>query len=330
MRVTPLNNENESNNTISNSNIYIVSADGDNYSAKSSTGSTVASNADFATMMNTLNGLLKSGDVILIKNGLYTLTKSISNTNKDGITYRGEGNTILKASTSNTDGMLWIYSGAGGMHPANCIVENIIFDANFNTVISPTVGIGGGYNIVQNCTFINTMQYGLHAWRAHNFKFINNRVEKAQYGISTGADNSEWCSGGLIANNYITDSQDCGIKLRWIKDTTVYNNTIEVINANCNGIRLYHADGPTSNITVTHNIIQGKANTTLTGGVWVDYDARGLSSGSYIVDNEISGCYYGVYNGWNNVVISDNLISNTHIPIYDGGNNTTFSGNVIR
>jgi hypothetical protein len=73
-----------------------------------------------------------------------------------------------------------------------------------------------------------------------------------------------------------------------------------------------------------------KVNITLTNGVWVDYDARSLSSESYITDNEINGCYYGIYNEWNNIVIKNNLISNTHTPIYDGGNNTTVSGNIIQ
>jgi translation initiation factor IF-1 len=292
-------------------------------------GLVVSQNQDFADMMNSLFTRLVPGDIVLIRGGEYSLTKSIRNTNRNGITLLGESGTVFKATSGNTDGMLWIYSGGGGLNPSNCVVEGITFDANYNTVISPTVGIGGSYNTVQNCTFLNTMQYGLLAWRAHNFKFIYNYVEQAQYGISTGADENEWCSDGLISNNFITDSSDCAIKLRWVTDTLVYNNTIEVVKTNCKGIRYYHADGPTVNTTVTHNIIRGDPSAGLTSGVWVDYDSRALSSGSYIADNVVNGCYYGVHNDWGRVSIVDNVVINAHVPIYNSNDDAIISDNII-
>jgi parallel beta-helix repeat protein len=313
---------------------YVVAIEGSNYVARNSAGTAVVTNTDFGAMMNNLNELLKSGDVILLKNGVYLVGATTpTNTNKDGITYKGEsrdGTIIRAASTTSTGNLLVIYSGAGGDHPANCIVEDLTFDANFNTVISPTVLIGGSYNTVQYCHFINTMQYGLHAWRAHNFKFINNRVEKAQYGISSGADNAEWNTGGLIANNYITDSMQCGIKLRWIKDTTVSNNTIDItyvtwngdvyngVSYNgCTGIRLYHADGPTQNITVSNNVIYDRSTVAgETVGIGIDADnlanqglPSSISSGSTIVGNSVMGCNWGVLSELHSVVIKQNTIA---------------------
>lgn len=307
---------------------YIVTIEGGIYLARGVDEALVIQGKDFVDMMNSLFTQLIPGDVILIRSGEYTLTKSIRNTNRNGVTLRGEPGTVFKASSANIDGMLWIYGG-GGLNPSGCVVEGITFDANYNAVMSPTVGIGGSFNVVQNCVFLNTMQYGLHAWRAHNFQFINNRVEKAQYGISTGAHNSEWCSNGLISNNFITYSQDCAIKLRWIRDTLISNNTIEIVNTNCKGIRLYHADGPTVNITITQNDIRSDEKVELTGGIWVDYDSRALSSGSYITGNRVYGCYYGIYNDWGSVSIEENVIINTHFPIHNSNDSAIVSDNII-
>ncbi|MCX6820847.1 MAG: right-handed parallel beta-helix repeat-containing protein [Candidatus Aenigmarchaeota archaeon] len=323
---------------------YTVSTDGTNYYAKTASGNVAAQGTDFGALMNTLNGQLKTGDVVLFKNGVYLVgATTVTNANKDGITYRGEsrdGAIIRAASATSTGALLVIYSGAGGMHPANNIVQSLTFDGNFNTVISPTVAIGGYNNTVENCHFINTMQYGLHAWRGHNFRFINNRVEKAQYGISTGADNTEWNTGGIIANNYITDPMEVGIKLRWIKDTLVYNNTVDVTYVtwlgdvynglsydNAAGITYYHGDGPTQNVTVANNTIYDRSTTPGgTAGVWVSADnlanqglSSSISANEKIINNTIYGTNWGIGSALPGVVIQGNTISNIVVGYSMGG-----------
>jgi hypothetical protein len=320
---------------------YVVSIEASKYVAKTQTGTTAVSGTDFATVMNTLNGLLKTGDVILIRNGVYPVSTQIVNTNKNGIRYIGESlNAVFKATSGNTKGIFKLDNGGSHTGPTDCVVQGLTFDSNFNSVISPSVLISGVRNTVQSCNFINAKQYCLQAWMAQSFQFIYNTFMTAQYAISTGGDSNLYSTGGVIAYNTIKDCSDVGIKLKWVKSTSVHDNNIDTAyitqplktSFTPSGIRFYAADGPTIDVTVSNNVIYDSKPTSPqhTAGVFVDKDARGLSTGQKIIGNQITSCYYGVYNKWNNVVIQNNVFTSCKVPITNNGLNTIMSGNVIK
>jgi parallel beta-helix repeat protein len=320
--------------TYSNTSVsFTVTTDEEQYYAKTKDGLTVAQSTEFGQMMNNLNRILTAGDVILIKRGVYTLSERYWNQDKDKITIKGESrdDTIIRSSPTLNETPFMIADPNGGMHPAHCIVENITFDSNFNPNYFELVLFGGQYNIIRNCNFLNAVQYSLVAFRAHDFKILNNYVATAQYGITTAAPNGqEWSSNGIISGNVVKDCRDCGFKIKWTKDTIIENNTIDVTyhtwikngqnNSynNCIGISLYHADGPTQNITVSHNIINDSSSIPgETVGVGIDNDDlknQGLSSsvstGSKIIGNRIYGCNFGVFSQLPNVLIEQNTIAN--------------------
>jgi uncharacterized repeat protein (TIGR02543 family) len=327
---------------------YMVSVSGSNYITRTQADVIVVSNQDFATMMNNLNGLLESGDVVLVKNGVYIMTKTVQCT-KDGITYRGESvdGTILRASSTCTSMPFMLVSSSGqtGNHPANCIVEHITFDANLNPYFGSFLEISGQYNIIQNCRFINAMQYCLVMCSAHDFKVLNNYFETSEYGISTGSNSGhEFASNGEIAYNTIRDTWACGIKLKFVRDTWVHDNDIDTAyitswNANGNtGIRYYQLDGPTVNVRVENNHIYDSKKNRETYGIVVDQDLhldaptmKIPSSGQVINNNLIENVYHGIWIGSDGVTVTNNTIVGSRGPsIENYGSGTILSGNVIK
>jgi hypothetical protein len=331
---------------------YTISISGSNYIAKNHENTIIASNQDYATMMNSLDNILTPGDTVLIKNGVYTITKTIRCT-KDSITYIGESvdGAILRASSGCTSMpfMMCSTSGQTGNHPSNCIVEQITFDANLNPHFMSFLEISGQYNVIQNCKFINAMQYCLVMCSAHDFKILNNYFMTSEYGISTGSNSGpEFASDGEIAYNTIRDTWACGIKLKFVRDTWVHDNDIDTayftnwVNygypANgCAGIRYYQLDGPTVNVQVENNHIYDSKKTTETWGVVVDrdehLDAPSMnipSSGQVIDNNLIEGVYHGVWVGSDGVTVMNNTIVGCTRGIEDHGSGTILSGNIIR
>jgi parallel beta-helix repeat protein len=287
---------------------YTVAIEGSNYVARNSAGTSIATNTDFGAMMTTLNSKLVSGDMVLITNGVY-LTSTCPTITKTHVTFTGQGNSIIRAASTTTPSneLFMIYNG--GSYDT---LDNLIFDANFNTLISPVVLIGGSYNVVENCELRNAIQYGIQSWKADHFKFINNKIGKAQYGLCTGGDAAGFSTNGLISGNTITDAQDCGVKIKWAKNCQINNNTIDVgyvtwtKNASGStteggrGIDFYTDDGPDYNCSATGNTITDSKQNRVTEGFIVDSDKRladpsqPASYGLSINDNYISGCYYGI------------------------------------
>jgi nitrous oxidase accessory protein NosD len=312
---------------------YTVSVSGSNY--------VVNNQKDFATMMNNLNNILKFGDIILIKNGVYIITKTVLCT-KDGITYRGESvdGTILRASSSCTNTPFALASSS-----KETTVEHITFDANLNPYFGSFLEISGQYNIIQNCRFINAMQYCLVMCSAHDFKVLNNYFETSEYGISTGSNSGhEFASNGEIAYNTIRDTWACGIKLKFVRDTWVHDNDIDTAyitswNANGNtGIRYYQLDGPTVNVRVENNHIYDSKKNRETYGIVVDQDLhldaptmKIPSSGQVINNNLIENVYHGIWIGSDGVTVTNNTIVGSRGPsIENYGSGTILSGNVIK
>ncbi len=294
---------------------YIVYVSGSTYYVKSVSQNTIVSKqSDFGALINSLNSIIRSSDVVLFQNGVY-IAYTTPNLTVSGVTLTGEDNTIIQASNSLTGYLFKVNTITNGV-----TIQKLIFDANYNSNISPAIIVCGSYTTVQYCTIKNVIQYGLLAYGAQNFQFLHNTIIKAQYGIATGGSSSSWSGSGLIAYNTIKDCRDVCVKLRWSKDVTVVGNDIDTayltwgtssannglfgtsISTNspisgCVGISFYEADGPVVNNVVKDNIIYDSKQNYKTCGIEVDPDISGSStssSGQVIINNQIKATYYGI------------------------------------
>jgi len=278
------------------------------------------------------------GDTIYISPGTYltfvTQTAGAVFT-VPNIIIAGSRGTIIKAGTAKTPSTS-MFLLMGNYETA----KGITFDSNHNAVISPSVcADDGSYITIEGCTFLNAKQYCLEAYSASHFTFTNNTITTAQYGICTAGQSNAYSTNGIVSYNTIKDCSDVGIKIKWTKSTVFQYNTIDTafitqpnnLRFNPSGIRYYHDDGPTNDVTVSNNIIIDSNPTSLqhTAGVFVDNDKTGLSTGENIIGNQITGCYFGVYNNWNYVVIENNVFTSCSYPIIDNGLYTVISGNTI-
>jgi parallel beta-helix repeat protein len=308
---------------------FTVGIEGASYVARNSTGHAMLSNAKFVMLMNSLSPLVKSGQTVLIKDGLYPVDSHID-WQASGSTIIGQSpSAILQSSRSFfSSSMMRI----GGGQSSRITVTNLTFDNNLTDNGYPPLIVVGSYNTVRGCRFLNIQQYGLLAYGADHFIFAGNYIEKAQYGIATGGgwDGSvmnPWDSDGIIANNTIRDARDVGIKLRWCRNVTVYGNDIDVgyrtwgkagydnghwgtsvgsdspINGST-GICFYQADGPDINVTVRDNTIYDsvKSGSVLPAGITISPDVPSnnpgypgpFSSGQVIANNTIRDVYFGI------------------------------------
>jgi parallel beta-helix repeat protein len=188
------------------------------------------------------------------------------------------------------------------------------------------VEIRGTYNTVQNCLFKNALQYSLEAYKADHFVFKNNVFTQQQYGPTASGNGAAqiWATNGVIEGNTIQNSMDCGIKLRWVKDTSITNNIIDVSYSTwtdsqlqsyghspiygCDGIVLYHGDGPTQNITISHNTITDSKKDKITSGILSSNDSTGLSRNDLVTENTIKWCTYGILDQFGDITQSNNTI----------------------
>lgn len=289
------------------SSTYTVYKSGSSYYVlNTSTNKVTLSNTNFSNLMNSLNSRLVTNDVVLIRNGVYSVSAMISLT-KNRITIMGEGSTVLQATSTLSSRILQVYPVGSYIN-----LKNLIFDANYNTKISPVVLIGGSYNVVQYCELRNAIQYGIQAWKADHFQFVYNTIKKAQYGLCTGGDIYKLATDGLIAYNKIYDCRDCGVKLKWAKNVVVRDNYVDVgyltwtknssgsSTIGAVGIRFYTDDGPNYNCVASNNVIVDSKKNRVTTGVMQDADRRlanpsaAASYGISINGNSISGTYYGL------------------------------------
>lgn len=344
---------------------YTITISGSTYIAKNSSGTTVATNISFSSMIISLVSLLADGDKVIITNGNYVVSADVINSTKNGIHWLGNSlSVILQATDTLTDNIFTLGSETPG-HGDSQILDTITFDSNMNENISPSeILLSQVGCIVQNCKFLNAWQYGLEAWMAKNFQILNNVFNYAQYCIATGGGVyggvTYLADGGLIKGNFMQDST-VGVKLRWVQNTIVEHNTIDcawltAIGVDDSrpsdgsytqpGIYFYHGDGPTYNCTAQYNniydskYIDGSAGIQHATGVFIANDtgaggsSYGLSSGMKVIGNIIV-CYYGVIQEYKKAIIQNNkfydLAGNTcTIDIYmpDGNTDNTINGNL--
>jgi hypothetical protein len=329
--------------------VYLIEKENSKIVVRNSYGTELFSGSDIVNIITSLDRNMKVGDTIIISNGTYKINTPIK-INSNGVTIKGQYSTKLQATQYLDSPILTTGSSSN-----NITISNLIFDANFQS-ITPVVLIAGNSHIVEKCTLTNATMYGLIVYKAHNFKFLNNTIITAQYGIATGGDYDEFCTNGLIANNNIKDSRDCGIKIRWCKNLLVINNTIDTsyltwsttpgpnIEHTPSGIRFYDADGPNVNVSVTKNTILNTKRTCLGGsstakvaGILGDGDsgAYWLSSTNVrgnqqiATENSISNCYYGILANWNSTELNNNIINCTYSGISIRGNSGLIQGNII-
>jgi hypothetical protein len=283
---------------------YIISVSGSTYTAKNGYTTLYTGSSAYSAIQDALS-IAASGQTVIITSGTYPVTSTL-NLNGNGVILKGESAIIQATNSLSSDSRILNVNGNQDT------VDGVIFDANLNRVISPVVLVGGDGNIVQNCELRNAIQYGIQAWKANNFKFLNNKVNKAQYGLCTGGNINGYSTNGLIQGNTIIDCQDCGIKLKWAKNIMVTGNIIDTAyltwttNASGNtkdgsrAIDFYTDDGPLNNIVVSSNIITDSKRNKKTVGILEDADlslsnpSAYPSSGLQINNNTITGTYYGI------------------------------------
>ncbi len=315
---------------------YIVDIESSSYVTRNQARTVIVSNSNFVTMMNSLSSDVKSGDVIQIQNGTYPINSKID-WKTSGVTITGQStDAILQSSSSYTSSEMMCIGGSGSNH---IIINGLTFDNNFANNPWAPLKVCGSYNTVENCRFLNVLQYGLLAFAADHFQFLNNYCNKAQYGIATGGGlGYPFCTNGLIEGNTIVDAKEEGIKLRWCNNVTVTNNDIDVkwltwmnqpkSDLNPSGICIYQADGPDINVVVKNNNIHnsGPAYWTSSGytyrtnGIYIMPDVpanwgsySGSSYGQVVTGNTISGVWNGIRNQFSpstTPTISGNTYSN--------------------
>ena len=328
---------------------YTVTIEGPNYVIRDSLGSIIAQSADFVTMMNSLSSVVKSGETVLITDGTYPVGAR-TNWSANGSTILGISlNAIIRSLSTYISSQMMIF----GSSTNHITIDKITFDNNLAPNPYPPILDAGAYNTVQNCQFLNIMQYGLLAFAADHFQLLNNYSYGSQYGISTGGGlGYPFSTNGLIQRNIIKNSRDSGIKLRWCNNVTAEGNDIDVAwktwmngpasDQNPSGITFYSADGPNINVIAQYNNIHnsGPAQWTSSGvnysvnGIYVMPDVpanwsgySGSSSGMQIIGNLISGMYRGVRCDGLNVIIKNNkFIGNTKDII--GSGSWTATGNL--
>jgi hypothetical protein len=358
----PINNEKDKNIIIYGKNItiyiidnadklennYLVTKINSKIVVNNFFGKQVVSESDLGVALNSLFKIIQPNSNITISSGIYEINTPIK-ISVNNIKIEGEKTAIIRPKNNFNSPILSIKSDIN-----NIIIKNLVFDANLID-ISPVVSITGNRNTVDNCTVMNAIQYGLLAYSANNFKLINNKVNKAQYGIATGGTGSIFCTNGLIQNNTITDCRENGIKLRWCQNVTVARNNIDVKWITWKtgswsyptGICFYGGDGPTINVIVENNTIHNSntKNWTINGekyysvGIYVAQDIfsnwEGYTNESYnqiVKNNTITGMYYGIQTIHSEVYIAYNKINETNDGIYinSNANSCTIKLNFIK
>jgi hypothetical protein len=297
---------------------YTFSIAGQTISVKNPSGSVIKTGSDFGAVFNYINSILQVNDRMHIIAGIYPVS-SFAKLTKQYITVDSDAAVYLSGQVGLNKDPLMIIQGSHN------VINGINFVDNYRGGVTGAVILMGSYNTVSECSLDECDRYGFVTDNADHFALINNRIIKAQYGIS-GSDGyipNPWSSNGLVSGNIIGDVNQCGIKMKMWKDVMVTNNTIDVgykewENPSFNngqfsspssyqtygavGIRFYHADTPTQNVIVIKNTIVDTTRKYPKGaGILVDADTHGdwancpyAASGEKILNNTVSTPWWGL------------------------------------
>jgi hypothetical protein len=290
----------------------------------------VSSGTDAATQINDGIATLKSGGLIHVKAGTYTLTTPIVG-GVNGVTFEGEGPaTVFKVSVGFSESVIVVKG-------SNWVLRNFKIDATNQLRQHNTAGIcvAGNNETIAGTDIFATDHAGID-------------------GVHFGCGGN--CGYGLrILRNVITDGYDDGIIVRGsnvlvvgnVVDTTQNHNGISLvspqnvsvlgnsINNTNNGIALEnlgYGQGPARFITVTGNVIRNSRFI----GFWIfsEYGDSGdyiTFSGNTIINPSRAGIELdsGMHNVIANNLVADSSGNGIYVPFGAWARFVTITGNTI-
>jgi hypothetical protein len=287
---------------------YMIFTDGTKtYVQDCNTGAMLSSGKDAATQINDAIATLKSGGLIHVKAGTYTLTASIVGT-VEGVTFEGEGSSTVFNVKAGFSGSIIAVEGS------NWVLRNFKIDGTNQARIHSNAGI---YTSGNNETIIDTDVlgtdhagiedggYGCGGKCGYGIKILKNVITNVYDDgiIVTG-------SNVLVSGNVVdTTKNHNGISLVSPQNVSVVGNSVN--NTNC-GIALEnlgHGLGPAKFITITGNVIRNSRFF----GFWI-FSGYGDSgdyvtfNGNIIINPRIGGIELdsGIHN-----LISNNVVANS-------------------
>jgi parallel beta-helix repeat protein len=285
---------------------YLIFTDGiKTYVQDCSTGAMVSSGTDAATQINDAIGALKSGGLIHVTAGTYTLTAPIVGT-VDGVTFEGEGSGTVFNVRAGFSGSVVVVEGS------NWVLRNFKVDGTNQVRRHSDAGIytSGNNETIMGTDVVGTDHAGIEDGSfgcggkcGYGVKILNNVITR-------GYDDGIIVSGSnvLVSGNVIdTTKNHNGISLVSPQNVSVVGNSIN--NTDC-GISLENLGGGTAKfITITGNLIK---NSRLFG-FWI-FSGHGDSgdyvtfTGNIIINPKTGGIELdsGIHN-----LISNNVVANS-------------------
>lgn len=287
---------------------YIIYKDGDYTCAKNGTTGRIDYRGQNSTsvIQSTIDNA-QNGSYIYLTIGEYEIEEAL--VIKENLTITGSISSIIKKSDSFNGTFGILIKPYGKM-------DGITFDGNKNGTTSQNGIQLRGNSILTNCILKNLRAYGVECYYGSNMRVTNNIIEDStQYGIAvTGSLGfNYWNSGVIINNNIIKNCDQVGIKLRFIEDCTISQNTILVPSSvSAVGIALYHGDGTTHQNVISNNAIRCQRISGYQSGIISSKDTSASNDSSYgdlISSNTVSGMYYGIQVESDDVSVIGNSIS---------------------
>jgi hypothetical protein len=287
---------------------YLIFTDGTTtYVQDCNTGAITYGGIDAATQINNAIAALKSGGLIHVKAGTYTLTTPIVGT-VNAVTFEGEGTgTVFNVNSGFNS---HIINPAG----SNWILRNFTIDGTNQVRKHALAGI---YTSGNNETIMNTyifatdhagidgVNYGCEGNCGHRIKIINNI-------ITNGYDDGIIVRGSNViveGNKVDTTTNHNGISLVSPQNVSVVGNNL---NNTDNGIcleNLGYGQGPAKFIAITGNTIRNSRRF----GFWI-FSAHGDSGdyvtfgGNTIINPSVGGIEL---DSGKHIVISNNAVAHS-------------------
>jgi hypothetical protein len=308
-----LRNKTDTNTFSEQPSSFIIFTNGTYYYAKNGiTGQIDFSGTDASTVIQAAIKALRNGGRILVKSGVYQLSRTITDNGNDNIILEGEGwSTVFTVIPNFAHEVILISSGRSGW-----VLRNFKVDCtNQADLGQPGINVRGNNVIVEN-VYVTMSSHGGIDVSGNNYiirgnYLINNRNDGI---IARGSD-------GLVEGNVVIGTQKYnGISVAPGKRVSVIGNTI--MNTSAAGIGVEYGS---SNVLIQGNKIYN------TGGYGINLYQNGGNNIDIVGNLIVSPSAHGIIihnNQYVNIVGNLIVTPNGH-GIYSNGTNVNINGNYI-
>ncbi|MHA2031999.1 MAG: right-handed parallel beta-helix repeat-containing protein, partial [Candidatus Kariarchaeaceae archaeon] len=311
------------NNTVINNRNYGIGFSDNNYLLVEDNlimGQTNTSTPTYGGMYmagSVSHNIVRNNNISNNYNGIQMFSNSVNNTFENNFFSNNSGFSLYAGSSSesakivnntftkNPNQAIWVANSE-----YNLIADNI-FDNNYVTPI--WISSFGNYNIIENNTVINNDGEGIWLNSAAYHNIVSNNFIKNNTGggiwlastiLNATVTNNKiidneigiysFITEGVIANNYIENSNFQGLYITSSSNSTVESNFI--ISAGSHGIQI----SSSSNLTLTNNTVIGSANY----GIYLQSStsANHIYLNNFLHNNNggVQGYSSGTAQNWNN------------------------------